>query len=128
MKEIRRKLGTINIGNYFDKILWLHIIPYTTDSIKYKIYCCVPELPDNFDISKVPKISNGKDGCEIQAWYISGGSRYKSYHKVYLNMYSIEELQVIVGELIKNPVLDIFTFNITIDVENIINELKISVL
>lgn len=128
MKEIRRKLGTVNIGNYFDRILWVHILPYTIDSIQYKIYCYVPELPDGFNIDKVPKISIGYFAKEIQSWFIRGGRSYKSYHKIYINAFSIDELRLIVEELKKKPILDIFTFNITIDVENIINELKVGVL
>jgi len=128
MKEIRRKLGTVNIGNYFDKILWVDIIPLTNDLIRYKIYCCVSELPDGFDISQVPKVSNGFIEKRFHSWFVNGGRNYKTYHKIYMDMDSMEELRVIVGELIKNPILDIFTFNITIDVEKILNELKISVL
>jgi hypothetical protein len=128
MSDIRRHLGKVTLGKYFDKVLWVNILTnYTLPSIR--ICCTVPNLPDKWNEDKdLPRFKIGDIERRFHIYHINGGNRWKSYYKLFINLNSIEELKEVVEEMKLNPNKGFFRFKIEKDIEHIINEYKISLL
>ena len=127
MTKMKRKLGTVSVGNYYhDRIFWLDIIKHTfNDTVEYKLNFCIPQPPDNY-IS--PKINTGFIDKQFEGYTMGGGMRYREYYKISLNLDTIDELKFVIDSIIKNPLVGIFKFKLTKDVEHIINEYRIGIL
>ena len=128
MPEINKHIGKVDIGNYYcNKVLWLR---YDSDNYnKYGIEFCVPELPDKFNTDKDLPSFKCKDGINtFWVFRVNGGMRYKSYYKIHINLDNIEDFLSILNEMKINPIQGIFTFRITKSIDEIINEIRLSVL
>jgi hypothetical protein len=131
MKEINRHLGTVSLGKYFNKVLWVNISERYSGSPDIRISCTVPNLPDKWnDGNDLPQFKFGNPLIErrFDSYYVNGGIRWKSYYKLFINLDSIEELKAVVEEMKLNPNKGFFRFKIKKDIEHIINEYKISLL
>jgi hypothetical protein len=129
MKEMNRHLGKVTLGKYFDKVLWVKISPQYNFGPDIKINCTVPHLPDKWKEERdLPVFKIGNIERRFNSYYINGGRRWQSYHKLFLTLESMEELKEVVEEMIKNPNKGFFRFKIEKDIEHIINEYKISLL
>jgi hypothetical protein len=125
MKNIQRKIGTVNFGNYFERIVWLK---KSTWRGQYTIEFSVDKLPDKFSESiHTPKIKINSKEFSFNNYMMGGGFRYRRYCNIGLEVKNIEEIIEITDYLRTNPKIGFMDFRIG-NIDHVVNEIRIEAL